>query len=188
MTTYVSQCNGCSHNNQHDQSNQDPNQGFGYLLAPLKFYMVIKVFQDMASSSSSTSTNPLLAQPVTEKLTKLNHLLWHAQAKAAIRGTRLLGFLTGDFKASPSKIMQKDPNGKEVEVLNPEYEDWEATDQQVLSYLLSSLSKGDFDTNIIRNNNNLERDPRHVCIANKGMNRQYSVGPRKHPQRRYIGC
>jgi hypothetical protein len=84
--------------------------------------------------------------------------------------------------------MQKDPNGKEVEVLNPEYEDWEATNQQVLSYLLSSLSKGDFDTNIIRNNNNLERDPRHVCIVNKGMNRQYSVGPRKHPQRRYIGC
>jgi hypothetical protein len=53
----------------------------------------------------------------------------------------LLGFLTGDSKAPPSKIMQKDINGNEVEVLNPEYEDWEATDQQVLSYLLSSLSK-----------------------------------------------
>jgi hypothetical protein len=34
----VSQCEGCSHNNQHDQSNQDSNQGFGYLPAPLKLY------------------------------------------------------------------------------------------------------------------------------------------------------
>jgi hypothetical protein len=38
MTIYVSQCEGCSHNNQHDQSNQDPNQGFGYLPVPLKLY------------------------------------------------------------------------------------------------------------------------------------------------------
>jgi hypothetical protein len=103
--------------------------------------MVIRAFQDMASISSSTSTNPLLAQPVTEKLMKLNHALWHAQVRGAIRGARVLGFLTGDSKVPPSKIMQKDTNCKEVEVLNPEYEDWEATDQQVLSYLLSSLSK-----------------------------------------------
>jgi hypothetical protein len=142
MIIHVSQCQCCSQNNQHDQSNQDPNQGFGYLPAPLKLYMVIRAFQDMASSSSSsTSTNPLLAQPVIEKLTKLNHALWHAQVRAAICGARLLGFFTSDSKVPPSKIMQKDTNGKEVEVLNPEYEDWEATNQQVLSYLLSSLSK-----------------------------------------------
>jgi hypothetical protein len=55
--------------------------------------------------------------------------------------TRLLGFLTGYSKAPPSKIMQKDINGKEIEDINLDYEDWEATDQQVLSYLLSSLSK-----------------------------------------------
>jgi hypothetical protein len=129
MTIYVSQCGDCSHKNQHDQSNQDPNQSFGYLPAPLKLYMVIKAFQDMVSSSSLILTNPLLAQPMTEKLTKLNHALWHAQVRAAIRGAWLLGFLTGDSKAPPSKIMPKDTNGKEVEVLNPEYEDWEATDQ-----------------------------------------------------------
>jgi hypothetical protein len=93
------------------------------------------------SSSSSILTNPLLAQPVTEKLTKINHALWHAQVRAVICGARLLGFITGDSKAPPSKIMQKDTIGKKVEVLNLEYEDWEATNQQVLSYLLSSLSK-----------------------------------------------
>jgi hypothetical protein len=95
----------------------------------------------MMSSSSSILTNPLLAQPVTEKLTKINHALWHAQVRAVICGARLLGFITGDSKAPPSKIMQKDTIGKKVEVLNLEYEDWEATNQQVLSYLLSSLSK-----------------------------------------------
>jgi hypothetical protein len=95
----------------------------------------------MMSSSSSILTNPLLAQPVTEKLTKINHALWHAQVRAVIFGARLLGFITGDSKAPPSKIMQKDTIGKKVEVLNLEYEDWEATNQQVLSYLLSSLSK-----------------------------------------------
>jgi hypothetical protein len=95
----------------------------------------------MVSSSSSILTNPLLAQPVTKKLMKLNHALWHAQVRATICGACLLGFLIGDSKVPPSKVMQKDTNGKEVEVLNPEYEDGEATDQQVPSYLLSSLSK-----------------------------------------------
>jgi hypothetical protein len=44
MTIYVSQCECCSHNNQHNQSNQDPNQGFSYLPAPLKFYMPRAMF------------------------------------------------------------------------------------------------------------------------------------------------
>jgi hypothetical protein len=93
------------------------------------------------ASSSTTAANPLLAQTVSEKLTKLNHALWHAQVRTAIHGARLLGFLTGDSKASPTKIMQKGTDGKEVEVPSREHEDWEAADQHVLSYLLSSLSK-----------------------------------------------
>jgi hypothetical protein len=51
--------------------------------------MVIRAFQDMAVSSSPTSTNHLPAQTVSEKLTKLNHALWHAQVRAAICGTLL---------------------------------------------------------------------------------------------------
>jgi hypothetical protein len=61
--------------------------------------------------------------------------------KAAIRGARFLDFLTGESKAPPSKIVQKNADGKTSEVPNSEHKDWEATDQQVLSYLLSSLSK-----------------------------------------------
>jgi hypothetical protein len=90
-------------------------------------------------ASSSTTTNPLLAHPVTEKLNKLNHALWHAQVRAAIRGARLLGFLTAETKAPPANLTQKGADGKDTEI--PEYEDWEASGQQPLSYLLSSLSK-----------------------------------------------
>jgi hypothetical protein len=77
----------------------------------------------MTSSPSSTAENTLLAQSVSEKLTKLNHALWQAQVRATICGARLLGFLTSDSKAPPSKIMQKDTDAKEIEVLNPEHED-----------------------------------------------------------------
>jgi hypothetical protein len=80
------------------------------------------------TSSSSSTTNPLLAHLISKKLTKLNHALWNAQVKAAIRGARLLGFLTGDAKAQPAKITQKGAYGKETEAPNPEYEDWEARD------------------------------------------------------------
>jgi hypothetical protein len=92
-------------------------------------------------ASSSTTTNPLLAHPVTKKLTKLNHALWHAQVEATIHGAHLLGFLTRETKAPSANLTQKGADGKDTEILNPEYEDWEASDQHVLSYLLSSLSK-----------------------------------------------
>jgi hypothetical protein len=105
----------------------------------------------MASSSSSltTPTNSLLTHPVTEKLTKSNHALWHAQVRPAIRGAKLLGFLTGETKAPPATLPKKgtdgkdlkDAHGKIIEEPNPSFDDWDATDQQVLSYLLVSLSK-----------------------------------------------
>ncbi|CAN6284799.1 unnamed protein product [Urochloa humidicola] len=93
------------------------------------------------ASSSSSPVNPLLGHPVTEKLSKTNHALWKAQVRAAVRGARLQGFLTGATKAPPAEIIVKGANDKEEKVPNPALEDWEATDQQVLGYLLSSLSK-----------------------------------------------
>jgi len=94
----------------------------------------------MASSSSAPANSPL-GQPVSEKLTRSNYALWLAQVRAAIRGARLMGYLTSAAKAPPAKITRKASDGKEETVLNPALEDWEATDQQVLSYLLSSISK-----------------------------------------------
>jgi hypothetical protein len=105
------------------------------------------VYRAMASSSLTTG-NLLLAQP-TEKLIKTNHSVWYAQVHAAIRGARLMGHLTGESKLPPVEVPQVGPDGKEVMsssgktlmVPNPEFKNWEATDQQVLSYLLGSLSK-----------------------------------------------
>jgi hypothetical protein len=97
--------------------------------------------QDPMASSSSNIVNPLLGQAVSEKLTKSNHVLWNAQVRATIRGARLIGLLTGDAKAPDEKIKSKGADGHEVEVPNPDYGNWEATDQQVLCYLLVSLSK-----------------------------------------------
>ena len=66
----------------------------------------------MASSSSSPS-NPLVLQPVTEKLTKNNHALWKAQVRAAIRGARLQGYLTGACKMPAAEVIQKGTDGKD---------------------------------------------------------------------------
>jgi hypothetical protein len=100
------------------------------------------------ASSSSTPSNPLLAQS-TEKLAKTNHALWFAQVRAIIRGAKLLGYLTGESRALPATILKlgaddkevKDAAGKVIMIKNLDFKDWDATDQQVLSYLLGSLSK-----------------------------------------------
>jgi hypothetical protein len=47
----------------------------------------------------------------------------------AIRGARLLGFLTGDIKAPIVEIVTKEAKGKEQKKHNPMLEEWEAIDQ-----------------------------------------------------------
>jgi hypothetical protein len=88
------------------------------------------------ASSSSTMVNPLLSNPISEKLTKANHAVWKAQILAVQRGACLEGYLTGAISTLPEKIKDK-----ETMISNPTYEEWYATDQQVLTYLLLSLSK-----------------------------------------------
>jgi hypothetical protein len=92
----------------------------------------------MADSSSSVSgLASMIAHPVSEKLAKHNHTTWRAQVLATIRGARLEGYLTGSAKKPAMMIDGKDGDM----VTNPVYEDWLAADQQVLSFLLSSVSK-----------------------------------------------
>ncbi|BAB90546.1 putative rice retrotransposon retrofit gag/pol polyprotein [Oryza sativa Japonica Group] len=97
----------------------------------------------MASSSSSSGTaaaNLLQGHSVSEKLGKANHALWKAQVSAAVHGARLLGYLNGDIKA-PNAEISVTIDGKTTTKPNPAFEDWEANDQLVLGYLLSSLSR-----------------------------------------------
>jgi hypothetical protein len=85
----------------------------------------------MAGTSSFTpSPTTMTTLPIQEKLSKLNHATWKAQVLAMIHGARLEGFLTGKIKKSEGN-----------KVPNPNYDDWLATDQQVLSYILASISK-----------------------------------------------
>ncbi|XP_021318431.1 uncharacterized protein LOC110436245 [Sorghum bicolor] len=96
------------------------------------------------SSSSSSSSNPHSGLKVPKKLGKSNYPLWKAFVRSAIRGARLQGHLSGDAKA-PNKEIITTEEGKEKEGKkrspNPAFEEWEVRDQQVLNFLLSSISK-----------------------------------------------
>ncbi|KAK1679784.1 hypothetical protein QYE76_040632 [Lolium multiflorum] len=92
----------------------------------------------MASSSSSS---PNLRSPPSEKLTRANYPMWRAQVMPAIRGARLTGLLDGSVVAPSKTVANPDKEKAPSEISNPAYETWLERDQQVLSYLLNSLSK-----------------------------------------------
>ena len=84
----------------------------------------------MASSSSATlGMNPLLGNLITEKLTKLNYLLWKAQVLPVVRGAQLNGFLDGTMEVPPRQLTSKNNEGKEEKIANPAYSRWVALDQ-----------------------------------------------------------
>jgi hypothetical protein len=96
----------------------------------------------MVTSSSTMTTINLM--PVGEKLSHGNHVLWKAQVLAVLRGAQLVGFLDGTNKAPAEKIViksQKESNENTQEVPNPAFALWKAQEQQVLSYLVTSVSR-----------------------------------------------
>ena len=88
----------------------------------------------MASSSSST---PTLGHLVTEKLSKNNYAIWKIQVLPAVRAAHLAGYLDGTSVAPAAEI--EDKEGKKP--MNPAYAAWVTKDQNLLSYLLSTLSR-----------------------------------------------
>jgi hypothetical protein len=78
---------------------------------------------------------------ISEKLTRENYVLWKAQILPAIRGAQLEGILYGTTKAPTSTLVIKKDSKPDEEVPNPAYSTWVAQDQQILSYLLNSLTK-----------------------------------------------
>jgi hypothetical protein len=96
----------------------------------------------MAASSSAMTTINLMS--ISEKLVCSNYVIWKAQVLAVLRSAQLVGFLNGSSKAPVDKIKIKSQKGTEAdfeEVLNPAYEAWKVQEQQVLSYLLTSVSR-----------------------------------------------
>jgi len=91
-------------------------------------------------ASSSNYASPSLGPPVAEKLTRDNFRLWKAQVLPAIRGAQLMSILEGKTLA-PSPTMEVENAEKKEVVPNPEYKQWLAKDQQLLGYLINSVSK-----------------------------------------------
>lgn len=94
----------------------------------------------MASSSNQSTIVAPWALPVTEKLTRCNCNLWKAQVMPAIRGAQLEGLLDGS-DVKPTKEIAVQVDGRTVKKPNEEYGKWIARDQQVVSYLLTSVPK-----------------------------------------------
>ena len=96
----------------------------------------------MASSSSAAVIN--LGAPPSDKLTRRNYSMWHAQILPPIRGARLVGLLDGSDAAPPETLSKdsddKGPDKAYKETPNPDYDAWISRDQIVLGYLLQSLS------------------------------------------------
>ena len=96
----------------------------------------------MASTSAAAAPN--LGSPPTMKLSRENYTLWKAQVLPAIRGERMMGLLDGK-EAAPSEMLEPDDKDPAADKdhspkPNPAYDVWVARDQQVLSYLLQSLT------------------------------------------------
>ena len=101
----------------------------------------------MAQSSSSAAAASLALGfiPVSEKLGRGNYAMWRAQVESAIRGAQLGRFIKASA-VPPSEFLEPDDkkkaDGKAIDPIpNPEYDEWVAKDQMVLSYLFRSLSK-----------------------------------------------
>lgn len=95
----------------------------------------------MASSSSSSAAPATLGPPVTVKLTRDNYVLWRAQVLPALSGALLTNYLDSTAEEPAKTRTTVDKNDKEIVSNNSEYAKWMAQDQQVLAYLLNSLSK-----------------------------------------------
>jgi hypothetical protein len=94
----------------------------------------------MASSSSMAIPTPLLGQTIAEKLTKSNYALWKAQVLPILHGAQLQGYIDGSAKAPEEQIDVKNSD-KTVKESNPEYIRLAALEQQVLGFLITSMSK-----------------------------------------------
>ena len=88
----------------------------------------------MAPTSIPAVPTPLLGQSVAVKLTKTNYALWKAQVLPILKGAQLQGYLDGSADAPEEKIK---PSGES----NPEYIRWAALEQQVLGFLMTSMTQ-----------------------------------------------
>jgi hypothetical protein len=93
----------------------------------------------MASSSSSGGV-PTIGAPPATKLTREKILSWQAQVLPTLRGARVMRLLEGSDLPPPEFVDSEDADKKKVQLPNPAYDTWITRDQQVVSYIVNSLS------------------------------------------------
>jgi hypothetical protein len=89
----------------------------------------------VAKKRSIAST--IYANVIMVRLTKANHVTWKTQVMVVLQGGCLVSHVTGVVKSPPQEIDVKEGN----KLPNLAYEEWYMTNQQVLGFLLSTLSK-----------------------------------------------
>jgi len=96
----------------------------------------------MSSSSSHDGRHQSspFGHPVLDKLTRDNFVLWKTQFLPAVRGAKALGILDGTIP-KPRQVLEAKVDGKKKEIPNLEHDSWVEKDQQLLSYLVNSVSK-----------------------------------------------
>jgi len=105
----------------------------------------------MSPTHSSSSSLGLAFIPVTEMLTQSNFQSWRVQVSSAIKRAQAASFIRPSATPPPEFLVAKGDGDTEDSIPNPDYDAWMAKDQQVLSYLLTSLSKdilGHFNTEV----------------------------------------
>jgi hypothetical protein len=134
-------------------------------------------------SSPSGSNATIILHPTTEKLTRANQTTWRIQVLATLCGAQLEGFITGKKKAPAAEIQEK-VGDTTVTVANSEYEDWLAADQQVLSFILTSVTKEVLVRIATTKTSRCMEDSRGVAsFSDQGSCDQCSHGSRHHPQK-----
>ena len=100
----------------------------------------------MSSSSSSSSAAVMcfgfspIGCPISEKLSKHNFPLWSLQVLSTLRSCQPEHYIDPDTEVPPRKIAKDSTKPTELSD-NPEYKEWVAKDQQIVNYLLSSITK-----------------------------------------------
>ena len=95
----------------------------------------------MVSPSIIFPASPF-AHAATEKLSKGNQALWRATVLSAIQGAQMAKYLDVEQPPPPMQIDVTSSDGKTTaKAANPEFQTWYAQDQQVFSYLLTTLPR-----------------------------------------------
>ena len=90
------------------------------------------------ASSAGVALN--LGSPPSERLARGNFILWKTQVLLALRGAQVTGLLDNTNAALPRMVEVTKADKTTTLEPNPMYGPWIAKDQQVLSYLLNSMS------------------------------------------------